>query len=158
MEQKKFISFDVEAKKVTISLTFDVIETDVKFTKKAPKISVVRNICILSLKKRMEHCQNVLTNSILPQNDKVFTSQSIFSNEIGKHFSIAAFETMEALEEKIRSTNEVLEVLKSLNDSELCQLLKAIAEFISENSDEQEGKEYLMSWLTEVAIMKGRKY
>lgn len=156
MEQKKFISFNEEAKKVTVSLTYDVVETDVKFTKKSPKVSIVRNICILSLKKRMEHCQNVLTNEILPRKDKVFTKHIIFSNEIGKHFSIAAFETMEALEEKICSTNEVLEVLKSLNDSELCQLLKAIAEFTSENSDEQEGKEYLMSWLTEIAIMKGR--
>ena len=155
-QNNKFISFDNEAKKVTLALTFDVVESDVKFKRKELKTSIARSMCITALKARMCHCQNVLTNEILPNSDKVFTSSMIFSNTVQKHFSIVAFETMEEMEKKFCTSINILETLMGLNDTELCQLLKAMVDVKPANTDEEETKEYLVGLLVEMTIMKGR--
>ena len=157
MDTKKFISFNEETKKVTISLTYNVTESDVKFQKKLPQTSIIKGVCIAAIQHRIRHCKNVLTNEILSQEDKVFTNNIIFSNVIGKHFSIPAFEIMESLEARMLETTDFRHLLYNLQDAEICQLLKAIANLPCSDNDEKETREYLLSFLIEVAIMKGRE-
>lgn len=133
MIKQGFIQFDEKNSRVELTLRFDVTETENShhfISKNFPGpefLRIVKN----SLKQRMKHCQDILTNDILPQSDKVFTSEFIYSNKVGEHFSLVAYKAMEDALGSLYSYGQTGELfkcyLKSLTPMQLLQLLKAIA-------------------------------
>ena len=146
MIKRGFIQFDEKNSRVELTLRFDVTETENShFIRKnfpGPAfLEIVKN----SLKQRMEHCQNVLTNDILPQPDKVFTSEFIYSNRVGEHFSLVAYKAMEDALGSLYNYGQTGELfrcyLKSLTPMQLLQLLKAIATMDRTNISDQRYRE-----------------
>ena len=133
MIKQGFIQFDEKNSRVELTLRFDVTETENShhfISKNFPGpefLRIVKN----SLKQRMQHCQDILTNDILPQSDKVFTREFIYSNKVGEHFSLIAYKAMEDALGSLYSYGQTGELfkcyLKSLTPMQLLQLLKAIA-------------------------------
>lgn len=96
-QNTSFIKFDENNSTVELTLSFRVNEAE--NTHFIPKHELTfhsfSEILLDALEQRMKHCQDILTTEILPAKDKVFTPYMIFSNEVGKHFSIVAYKAME---------------------------------------------------------------
>lgn len=134
MNNKKFIEFNEKNSTVEITLNFRVKE--VENTHFIPKHKLTfhqfSEILLDALEQRMKHCQDVLTSQILPATDKVFTRECIFSNEVGKHFSIVAYTAMEHAVESLKSFQfiegkDLPSFLKQLNPLQAQQCFKALA-------------------------------
>ena len=133
MNKNTFVQFDEKNSTVKLTLSFDVTETATTFV---PKFKVTFNtfseIVYEALKQRMAHCKDILTTKILPAKDKVFTSTHIFSNTVGKHFSIVAYNAMEEVKEMFESlyidpNGTIGDFLGGINMIQCNQILKALA-------------------------------
>ena len=131
MIKQGFIQFDEKNSKIELTLRFNVTETENSHFVHRSVGPFFFGIVRKSLRQRMEHCQNVLTNEILPKPDKVFTEEFIYSNRAGKHFSLIAYKAMEDAYSKLNRFGQTGELagayLLSLTPMEALQLLKAIA-------------------------------
>lgn len=134
MKQNNFIQFNEKDSTVELTLSFRVNEA--QNTHFIPKHELTfhsfSEILLDALEQRMKHCQNILTTEILPAKDKVFTSHMIFSNEIGKHFSIPAYQAMEEASANLKSfgftgENNMQAFLRQLTPLQAQQCLKALA-------------------------------
>lgn len=133
IKQNNFIQFNEKNSTVELTLSFRVNEAqDTRFIPKHElTFHSFSEILLDALEQRMKHCQNVLTTEILPAKDKVFTPYMIYSNEVGKHFSIKAYQAMEGAVESLKSygfTGEhIPSFLKQLNPLQAQQCFKALA-------------------------------
>ena len=133
MKQNNFIQFNEKNSTVELTLSFRVNEA--QYTCFVPKHELTfhsfSEILLDALEQRMKHCQDVLTTEILPAEDKVFTREMIFSNRIGKHFSIVAYQAMEDAANNLKSygfTGENMQAfLRQLNRLQAQQCFKALA-------------------------------
>ena len=104
-QNTSFIKFDENNSTVELTLSFRVNEAE--NTHFIPKHELTfhsfSEILLDALEQRMKHCQDILTTEILPAKDKVFTPYMIFSNEVGKHFSIIAYKAMEEASANLKS-------------------------------------------------------
>lgn len=131
--QNNFIQFDEEKSTVKLTLSFHVNEAqDIHFVpKRELTFHSFSEILLDALEQRMQHCKDILTTEILPAKDKVFTPNAIFSNEVGKHFSIKAYQAMEDAIENLKSygfTGERISAfLKQLSRLQAQQCFKALA-------------------------------
>ena len=134
MKQNNFIQFNEKNSTVELTLSFRVNEAE--NTHFIPKHELTMHsfseILLDALEQRMKHCQDILTTKILPAKDKVFTSHMVFSNEVGKHFSIPAYQAMEEASTNLKSfgfTGEgnMRAFLRQLTPLQAQQCLKALA-------------------------------
>lgn len=133
MKNTSFIKFDKNNSKVELTLSFRVNEAE--NTHFVPKSELTfhsfSEILLDALEQRMKHCQDILTTEILPAKDKVFTPHMIFSNEVGKHFSIVAYKAMEEASDNLKSygfTGEnIRSFLRQLTRLQAQQCFKALA-------------------------------
>ena len=134
MKQNNFIQYNQKDSKVVLTLSFRVNEAE--NTHFIPKHELTfhsfSEILLDALEQRMKHCQDILTTEILPAKDKVFTSHMVFSNEVGKHFSIPAYQAMEEASANLKSfgfTGEenMRAFLRQLTPLQAQQCLKALA-------------------------------
>ena len=133
MKQNNFIQFNEKTSTVELTLNFRVNEAE--NTHFIPKHELTfhsfSEILLDALEQRMKHCQDILTTEILSAKDKVFTPNMIFSNEVGKHFSIVAYKAMEETVHNLKSygfTGEYIPAfLKQLNRLQAQQCFKALA-------------------------------
>jgi hypothetical protein len=134
MKQNNFIQFNEKDSTVELTLRFNVTETE--NTHFIPKHELTfhsfSEILLDALEQRMKHCKDILTTEILPAKDKVFTSHMVFSNEIGKHFSIPAYQAMEEAATNLKSfgftgENNMRAFLRQLTPLQAQQCLKALA-------------------------------
>ena len=138
-QNTSFIKFDKNNSKVELTLSFNVNEAE--NTHFIPKHELTfhsfSEILLEALEQRMRHCQDILTTEILPAKDKVFTSHMIFSNEVGKHFSIVAYNAMEEASANLKSygfTGENTKAfLRQLNRLQAQQCFKALATMKHDN-------------------------
>ena len=140
MKQNNFIQFNKKDSTVELTLSFRVNEAE--NTHFIPKHELTfhsfSEILLDALVQRMKHCKDILTTEILPAKDKVFTQWAIFSNEVGKHFSINAYQAMEEAAENLSSfgfTNEknMQAFLRQLNRLQAQQCFKALATMKHDN-------------------------
>lgn len=134
-QNTSFIKFNGNNSTVELTLTFDV--TKVENTHFVPKHELTMHsfseIAIDALEQRMKHCKDILTTEILPAKDKVFTPHMVFSNEVGKHFSIVAYQAMTEAVNIIKSFNflgdedTLRACLRQLDAIQAQQCLKAVA-------------------------------
>lgn len=132
-QNTSFIKFDKNNSKVELTLSFRVNEAE--NTRFIPKHELTfhsfSEILLDALEQRMRHCQDILTTQILPAKDKVFTPHMIFSNSIGKHFSIVAYQAMEDAVNNLKSygfTGENIQAfLRQLTPLQAQQCFKALA-------------------------------
>lgn len=134
-QNTSFIKFDENKSTVELTLSFRVNEAE--NTQFIPKHELTMHsfseIVIDALEQRMKHCQDILTTEIVPAKDKVFTPYMVFSNEVGKHFSIVAYNAMEEATNIIKSFNfsgdeDMLRAcLRQLDAIQAQQCLKAVA-------------------------------
>lgn len=142
VKQNNFIQFNEKDSTVELTLSFRVNEAqDTHFIPKHKlTFHSFSEILLDALEQRMKHCQNILTTEILPAKDKVFTPVMIFSNEVGKHFSIKAYQAMEEATENLKSfdfTGENLQAfLRQLNRLQAQQCFKALATMKHDNIKE----------------------
>lgn len=135
MKQNNFIQFNKKDSTVELTLSFRVNEAqDICFTpKRELTFHSFSEILMDALEQRMKHCQNILTAEILPAKDKVFTPYAVFSNEVGKHFSIPAYQAMEEAAKNLVSFNysndegNFRAFLRQLTPLQAQQCLKALA-------------------------------
>lgn len=133
MKQNNFIQFNEKESTVKLTLSFRVNEAEnVRFVPKHElTFHSFSEILLDALEQRMRHCQTILTTEILPAKDKVFTPQTIFSNEVGKHFSIVAYKAMEEASANLKSygfTGEnIRSFLRQLTRLQAQQCFKALA-------------------------------
>ena len=134
MKQNNFIQFNEKDSTVELTLRFNVTETENTCFVPKHEISFhsFSEILLDALEQRMKHCKDILTTEILPTKDKVFTSHMVFSNEIGKHFSIPAYQAMEEASTNLKSfgfTGEenMRAFLRQLTPLQAQQCLKALA-------------------------------
>ena len=133
MKQNNFIQFNEKNSTVELTLSFRVNEAE--NTHFIPKHELTfhsfSEILLDALEQRMKHCKDILTTEILPAKDKVFTQWAIFSNEVGKHFSIKAYQAMEEAAANLKSygfTGENIQAfLRQLNRLQAQQCFKALA-------------------------------
>lgn len=134
MKQNNFIQYNQKDSKIVLTLSFRVNEAE--NTHFIPKHELTfhsfSEILLDALEQRMKHCQDILTTEILPAKDKVFTSHMVFSNEVGKHFSIPAYQAMEEASTNLKSfgfTGEgnMRAFLRQLTPLQAQQCLKALA-------------------------------
>jgi hypothetical protein len=134
MKQNNFIQFNEKDSTVELTLRFNVTETE--NTHFIPKHELTfhsfSEILLDALEQRMKHCKDILTTEILPAKDKVFTQYAVFSNEIGKHFSIPAYQAMEEASTNLKSfgftgENNMRAFLRQLTPLQAQQCLKALA-------------------------------
>ena len=134
MKQNNFIQFNEKDSTVELTLSFRVNEAE--NTHFIPKHELTfhsfSEILLDALEQRMKHCQDILTTEILSAKDKVFTPYMIFSNEVGKHFSIPAYQAMEEASTNLKSfgfTGEenMQAFLSQLTPLQAQQCLKALA-------------------------------
>ena len=138
-QNTSFIKFDKNNSKVELTLSFRVNEAE--NTHFIPKHELTfhsfSEILLEALEQRMRHCQDILTTEILPAKDKVFTPYMVFSNEVGKHFSIMAYNAMEEASANLKSfgfTGENTKVfLRQLNRLQAQQCFKALATMKHDN-------------------------
>ena len=138
-QNTSFIKFDKNNSKVELTLSFNVNEAE--NTHFIPKHELTfhsfSEILLEALEQRMRHCQDILTTEILPAKDKVFTPHMIFSNEVGKHFSIVAYNAMEEASANLKSygfTGENMRAfLRQLNRLQAQQCFKALATMKHDN-------------------------
>lgn len=140
MKQNNFIQFNEKESTVELTLSFRVNEAE--NTRFIPKHELTfhsfSEILLDALEQRMNHCKDILTTEILPAKDKVFTHWAIFSNEVGKHFSIKAYQAMEEAAENLKSfgfTGEknMQAFLRQLNRLQAQQCFKALATMKHDN-------------------------
>lgn len=133
IKQNNFIQFNEKKSTVELTLSFRVNEAqDTRFIpKRELTFHSFSEILLDALEQRMKHCKDILTTEILPAKDKVFTPVMIFSNEVGKHFSIKAYQAMEDAVESLKSycfTGEhIPSFLKQLSRLQAQQCFKALA-------------------------------
>jgi len=133
MKNTSFIKFDKNNSTVELTLSFRVNEAEnVRFVPKHElTFHSFSEILLDALEQRMHHCQTILTTEILPAKDKVFTPHMIFSNEVGKHFSIIAYRAMEDAVDNLKSygfTGENIGAfLRQLTPLQAQQCFKALA-------------------------------
>ena len=133
MKQNNFIQFNEKNSTVELTLSFRVNEAqDTHFIPKHKlTFHSFSEILLDALEQRMKHCQDILTNEILPAKDKVFTPYMIFSNEVGKHFSIVSYKAMEEASASLKSfgfTGENMQAfLRQLSRVQAQQCFKALA-------------------------------
>ena len=134
MKQNNFIQYNQKDSKIVLTLSFRVNEAE--NTHFIPKHEIsfhsFSEILLDALEQRMKHCQDIRTTEILPAKDKVFTSHMVFSNEVGKHFSIPAYQAMEEASTNLKSfgfTGEgnMRAFLRQLTPLQAQQCLKALA-------------------------------
>ena len=135
MKQNNFIKFDENNSTVELTLSFRVNEAE--NTRFIPKRELTfhsfSEILLDALEQRMKHCKDILTTEILPAKDKVFTPYMIFSNEVGKHFSIKAYQAMEEAAENLKSfgfkndDDNLQAYLRQMNPLQAQQCFKALA-------------------------------
>lgn len=134
--QNNFIKFNENNSTVELTLSFHVNEAqDTRFFPKHElTFHSFYEILLDALEQRMKHCKDILTTEILPAKDKVFTPVIIFSNEVGKHFSIKAYQAMENAMNNLRSfhvrqqlDNPLQAFLRQLNPLQAQQCFKALA-------------------------------
>ena len=139
-QNTSFIKFDKNNSKVELTLSFRVNEAE--NTHFIPKHELTfhsfSEILLEALEQRMHHCQDILTTEILPAKDKVFTPYMVFSNEVGKHFSIMAYNAMEEASANLKSfgfTGEenMQAFLRQLNRLQAQQCFKALATMKHDN-------------------------
>lgn len=174
--KKNFMNYDRESQKVELTLSFNVSPYEEVEPFKTPEVDItlfLTNI-VDAVALRMQHCQNELTNFILPQEDKVFTESAIYSNCAGKRFSIFAYEAMEHLLEKIEKIKEykihpvllekiekikgkgykvhpaMSDIAEELEEPEIAQALKAVSQY----GFDKEKKSMLMDILVEMLVVK----
>ena len=133
-QNTSFIKFDENNSTVELTLSFRVNEAEnIHFIPKHElTFHSFSEILLDALEQRMKHCQDILTTEILPAKDKVFTPHMIFSNEVGKHFSIPAYQAMEEASANLKSfgfTGEgnMRAFLRQLTPLQAQQCLKALA-------------------------------
>ena len=134
-QNTSFIKFDENSSTVELTLSFRVNEAeDTHFIPKhVLDFHQFSEILLTALEQRMKHCQDILTTEILPAKDKMFTPAMIFSNEVGKHFSIKAYQAMEEAIINLKSfrftgDDEVVGCfLRQLNRFQAQQCFKALA-------------------------------
>lgn len=168
------MNYDRESQKVELTLSFKVSPYEKVEPFKTPEVDItlfLTNI-VDAVALRMQHCQNELTNFILPQEDKVFTESAIYSNCAGKRFSIFAYEAMEHLLEKIEKIKEykvhpvllkkiekikphkvhptISDITEELEGLEIVQALKAVSQY----GFEKDKKSMLMGILVEMLVVK----
>lgn len=134
-QNTSFIKFNENNSTVELTLSFNV--TEAQNTRFIPKHELTMHsfsgVVIDALEQRMKHCKDILTTEILPAKDKVFTPYMVFSNEVGKHFSIVAYQAMEEAKDIIKSFNfsgdeDMLRAcLGQLEPLQAQQCLKAVA-------------------------------
>jgi hypothetical protein len=134
MKQNNFIQFNEKDSTVELTLSFRVNEAqDTHFIPKHElTFHSFSEILLDALEQRMKHCKDILTTEILPAKDKVFTQYAVFSNEIGKHFSIPAYQAMEEASTNLKSfgftgENNMRAFLRQLTPLQAQQCLKALA-------------------------------
>ena len=135
MKQNNFIKFDENNSTVELTLSFRVNEAE--NTRFIPKHELTfhsfSEILLDALEQRMKHCKDILTTEILPAKDKVFTPYMIFSNEVGKHFSIKSYQAMEEAAENLKSfgfkndDDNLRAYLSQMNRLQAQQCFKALA-------------------------------
>ena len=141
-QNTSFIKFDENNSTVELTLSFRVNEAE--NTHFIPKHELTfhsfSEILLDALEQRMKHCQDILTTEILPAKDKVFTPHMIFSNEVGKHFSIVAYKAMEDASTNLKSfgfTGENMQAfLCQLSSLQAQQCFKALATMKHDNIKE----------------------
>lgn len=134
-QNTSFIKFDENNSTVELTLSFRVNEAENThfIPKKVLDFHQFSEILLDALEQRMKHCQDILTTEILPAKDKVFTQVMIFSNEVGKHFSIVAYKAMEDAAHNLKSfrftggDDAMINFLRQLSRMEAQQCLKALA-------------------------------
>jgi hypothetical protein len=133
-QNTSFIKFDENNSTVELTLSFRVNEAE--NTHFIPKHELTfhsfSEILLDALEQRMKHCQDILTTEILPAKDKVFTPYMIFSNEVGKHFSIVAYKAMEEASANLKSfgfsgEENMQAFLRQLTPLQAQQCFKALA-------------------------------
>jgi hypothetical protein len=134
-QNTSFIKFNEKNSTVELTLSFNV--TEAQDTLFIPKHELTMHsfseVVIDALEQRMKHCKDILTTEILPAKDKVFTPYMVFSNEVGKHFSIEAYNAMEEAKDIIKSFNfsgnedALRACLSQLEPLQAQQCLKAVA-------------------------------
>ena len=134
-QNTSFIKFNENNSTVELTLSFNV--TEAQNTHFIPKHELTMHsfseIVVDALEQRMKHCQDILTTEIIPAKDKVFTPYAVFSNEIGKHFSIVAYQAMTEAIDIIKSfdfsgdEDELHACLRQLDALQAQQCLKAVA-------------------------------
>lgn len=134
-QNTSFIKFNENNSTVELTLSFHV--TEAENTRFIPKHELTMHsfseIVVDALEQRMKHCQDILTTEILPAKDKVFTPHMVFSNEVGKHFSIVAYQAMVEAVNIIKSfnfsggDNALGACLGQLEPLQAQQCLKAVA-------------------------------
>lgn len=103
-----------------------------------------------SLLYRIKHCRKVLITEILEADDVcIQEGYAIYSNSIGKHFSIKTYENMGDLMNRIanlKKASDFPEMLKNTHVCAITQMVKAV----SQNPDlKAEEREELMDLLCE---------
>lgn len=82
-----------------------------------------RELLKAALHVRMLHCQEGLIEIITQDDFEVSGGNWLRSENLGKHFSIAAYKAMQSASIKLRMSNEL--TFETLDELELTQLLKA---------------------------------
>ena len=138
MKTQNFIQFNQKNSTVELTLSFRVNETE--SGNFVPKHELTMHsfseILAKALVERMKHCQDILTTQILPQTDKVFTEHAIWSNTVGKHFSLHAYKAMENALRNLESfnyTGKIEAFLCQLTRLEAQQCFKALATMNHDN-------------------------
>ena len=139
-QNTSFIKFDENNSTVELTLSFRVNEAEnIHFIPKHElTFHSFSEILLDALEQRMKHCQDILTTEILPAKDKVFTPYMIFSNEVGKHFSIVAYKAMEEASANLKSfgfsgEENMQAFLRQLTPLQAQQCLKALATMKHDN-------------------------
>ena len=134
IKQNNFIKFNENKSTVELTLSFRVNEA--QGTCFVPKHELTfhsfSEILLDALEQRMKHCKDILTTEILPAKDKVFTQYMIYSNEVGKHFSIKSYQAMEEAAENLKSfgftgEDNLQAFLRQLSPLQAQQCFKALA-------------------------------
>lgn len=95
----------------------------------------------IALNMRMEHCRKELTEIVLTGEFKTHEGietkiNSIYSEELNKHFSISAYKAMQSAKEKInKASQKDMMRLDYFNTIELTQLIKAVGALKSEHAE-----------------------
>lgn len=96
----------------------------------------------IALNMRMEHCREELTEIVLTgkfetsEGIEPETVNSVYSKELQKHFSIAAYKAMQSAKEKIKkATQKDLMNFDYFDAMELTQIIKAVGALKSEHAE-----------------------
>ena len=95
----------------------------------------------IALNMRMEHCREELTEIVLTGKFETSdgiesTINTVYSKELQKHFSIAAYKAMQSAKEKIKkATQKDLMNFDYFDVIELTQIIKAVGALKSEHAE-----------------------